>query len=176
MNPAQLADSSSARPSRSLWRNTRAIADVLRVFVAWLIFTVLYMLFIYYVLINGKVQVGVVFLGASTTNLLVSIFSQIFVVLAAMAVRGLLTALRLALKDASLVTFFGIGSSSGWPSIMKLLVAGWIPSLRRSSMYALLGEGSLLVVLLGIPIAGLAFGSVLKCLLKPPLLRSALLC
>ena len=167
---------SSAKPSKNLWRNTRAIGDVVYIFVAWLVFTVLYMFFIYYVLIEGKVQVGAVFFGASTTNLLVSIFSQIFVVLAAMTMHGLLTTLRLVLKDTSLVTFFGIGSSSGWSSVLKLLAAGWFPKLWCNFTSVLLGEGSLLVVILGIPIVGLAFGSVLKCPLSPPLLGSALFC
>lgn len=163
---------SSAKPSKNLWRNARAIGDVVYIFVAWLVFTVLYMFFIYYVLIEGKVQVGAVFFGASTTNLLVSIFSQIFVVLAAMTMHGLLTTLRLVLKDTSLVTFFGIGSSSGWSSVLKLLAAGWFPKFWCNFTSVLLGEGSLLVVILGIPIVGLAFGSMLKCPLSP--LSSAL--
>jgi hypothetical protein len=98
------------------------------------------MFFIYFVLIEGKVQVGAVFFGASTTNLLVSIFSQIFVVLAAMTVHGLLTTLRLVLKDASLVTFFGIGSSSGWSSVLQLLAAGWFPKLWCNFTSVLLGR------------------------------------
>jgi hypothetical protein len=166
---------SSARTSRSFWRNARAISDVLSLFVALLIFTVLYIVFIYYVLIKGKVQVGVVFLSASTTNLLVSIFSQIFVIFAAMTVHGLLAALRLALKNASLVTFVGVGSPSGWFPVLKLLAAGWFHDIWRNFTYVLLAEGSLLVVILGIPIMSLAFGSVLKCVISSPLLGSVLL-
>jgi hypothetical protein len=167
---------SSARTTRNLWHNARAISDVLYLFVALLIFTVLYIVFIYYVLIKGKVHVGDLFLSASTTNLLVSIFSQIFVILAAITVHGLLAALRLALKNASLVAFVGVASSSGWTTVLKLLAAGWFYDLWRNFRYALLAEGSLLVVILGIPIMCLAFGSVLKCVLSPPLLGPALLC
>jgi len=132
-------------------------------------FTVLYMLFINYVLIEGKVQVGVVFFDASTTNLLVSIFSQVFVVLATTTVHGLFKNLRLVLKNATLVTFFGISCSSGWSFVLKLLAAGWFPKIRRKFTYLLLREGSLLVAILGIPILGLAFGSLLKYLLSSPL-------
>jgi hypothetical protein len=164
---------SSARTSRNLWHNARAISDILYLFVALLVFTVLYIVFIYYVLIKGKVHIGDLFLSASTTNLLVSIFSQIFVILAAITLHGLLAALRLALKNASLVTFVGVASSSGWTSVLKLLIAGWFNDLWRNFRYALLAEGSLLVVILGIPIMCLAFGSVLKCVLSPV---PALLC
>ncbi|PMD43061.1 hypothetical protein L207DRAFT_454895, partial [Hyaloscypha variabilis F] len=86
-------------------------------------FTVLYMLFIYYVLIEGKVQVGVVFFDATTTNLLVSIFSQIFVILATATIHRLLLQIMLhfVIKDTSLVSLFAISFSSGWPSVLKLL-------------------------------------------------------
>jgi magnesium-transporting ATPase (P-type) len=167
--PTDRPRDSSARPSRSLWRNARAIGDVVYILIAWTIFTVLYMLFINYVLIEGKVQVGVVFFDAPTTNLLVSIFSQVFVVLATTTVHGLFKNLRLVLKNATLVTFFGISCSSGWSFVLKLLAAGWFPKIRRKFTYLLLREGSLLVAILGIPILGLAFGSLLKYLLSSPL-------
>ncbi len=154
--PTDRPRDSSARPSRSLWRNARAAGDVVYILIAWITFTVLYMIFINYFLIAGKVQVGAVFFDASTTNLLVSIFSQIFVVLATATIHGLFNALRLVLKGESLVTFFGISFSSGWPSILKLLVAGLFPKLRRKFTHVALRDGSLLLAILGIPIMGLA--------------------
>jgi hypothetical protein len=89
-----------------------------------LVLAILYLPFIYYVLIQGTVQVGRVFFNASTTNLLVSIFSQISAALSHMMVRGLLSALRLAFangKDSiSVTTFLGLGPAAGWLQVLRL--------------------------------------------------------
>jgi len=151
---------------RRMKQNHRAIRGVLFWFIVWLLFSLLYLPFIYHVLIRGHAQIGRTFFDAPTTNLLVSIFSQVFVILADMAVRGLLSALRTALAmrgNESFITFLGIGSTSEWLAVVKILTVGWFPNLWRSFTFALLGEGALLVSWLGLPIMGLAFSSVLKC-------------
>lgn len=162
--------SCSSKLLRRLRQNALAIKNILFTFFVWLIFTVLYCVFVYYILLNGVVEVGTARFDASTANLLVSIFSQIFVILADMVVRGLLSALRLALAtngDASLITFLGISSSTDWFSVLKILCRSWFPCLWSEFTYSLVGGGLLLIGRLGIPIMGLAFGSVLKCLLSP---------
>ncbi|KAK0639687.1 hypothetical protein B0T16DRAFT_312968, partial [Cercophora newfieldiana] len=67
-------------------------------FIACFIFTLLYCLFIYHVLIRGKPQVGVIMFDGTTSNLLISIFSQFFVLLcdAVVAATGWLSTFRLA--------------------------------------------------------------------------------
>jgi hypothetical protein len=92
-----------------------------------MIFDVVYCLFIYYVLMKGMVQVGGTIFDASTTNLLVSIFSQLSAILADMTLRELLAALRLRFAaqshGTSAFTWFGIGPSSQWISTAKFAVA-----------------------------------------------------
>ncbi|KAH8666953.1 hypothetical protein BX600DRAFT_540210 [Xylariales sp. PMI_506] len=159
-----LASGPSKTPIRFL-ANAKEISELLFTFGAWSLFTLLYCLFVYYVLIQGRIQVGSTVFDASTANLLVSIFSQIYVTLTDMTLRGLLSALRLALlvnQDSYLVTFFGISPSTDWLSVIKLFALAWLPNLWRACTYRYLGEGSLLVARLGLPIMGLAYGSVLK--------------
>lgn len=101
------------------WRDKlKSIKDLRTAYIILLVFTLLYGFFIYYILIAG-----VFFIQASTTNFLISIFSQIFIILADMNARAVLARLRLALaardRGASLATFFSIGPSSDWLSTFQ---------------------------------------------------------
>jgi hypothetical protein len=151
---------------RNLWKNLIAVKGLIITFLVWLIFTILYSLFVYYVLLNGQVQVGTARFDASTANLLVSIFSQIFVVLADTSIRGLLSALRLALalnNGTGLTLFLGVSPSTDWFPTLKLFALAWLPSLWGRWTYSIWGNGSLLGFRLSLPIIGLAFASGLKC-------------
>jgi hypothetical protein len=119
-NPAGLLTTSCSKLSQ----NARPIGALFLIFAINLVLAILYLPFINYVLIQGTVQVGHIFFNASTTNLLVSIFSQISAALSDMMVRGLLSALRLAFanrKDGiSVPTFLGLGPAAGWLQVLRL--------------------------------------------------------
>ena len=109
---------------RLLWHNILPIKELVLSFVICLAFTVLYCFFIYSVLIYGNPQVGVILFDASTANLLTSIFSQVFVMLSDMMIRGLLDTLRVVLikreKGTPTSTFFGLSAASEWQSAFRL--------------------------------------------------------
>ena len=118
---------STGRPPTScptLRRKAQPIRNLLITFTLSLVFSILYILFINYVLIRGNVQIGSVFLSASTTNLLVSIFSQISATVSVLMICGLLGVLRLASaarKDGILATtFLGLGSAASWLQVLNL--------------------------------------------------------
>jgi hypothetical protein len=110
-----------------LWYNISPVKGFILSFLGYLVFTVLYSLFIYHVLIRGNPQVGTILFDASTSNLLVSIFSQAFVMLADTMIRGLLDILRVAFanreRGTSVSTFFGISAATGWLSVFRLALA-----------------------------------------------------
>ncbi|KAK1753757.1 hypothetical protein QBC47DRAFT_303914 [Echria macrotheca] len=107
-----------------LWRNLSSIRLLLSSYAACLVFSVLYCLFIWHVLILGRPQVGGVLFDASTSNLLVSVFSQVFALLADALICGLLDVLRAALAGreggTSASSFFGISGATGWMSVFRL--------------------------------------------------------
>lgn len=119
-NPAGLHTTSRS----GLSQNARPLGALFLIYGINLVLAILYLPFINYVLIQGSVQVGRVFFNASTTNLLVSIFSQISAALSHMMVRSLLSALRLAFanrKDGiSALTFLGLGPAAGWLQVLRL--------------------------------------------------------
>lgn len=125
------------------------------------IYSVVYWIFIYFVLIRGKIQVGSVLFDASKTNLLVSIFSQFAAILFDMVIRDLFGCLRLGFANRrrgfSLVNFLGMGASSSWLSALEFTIVKWIRDKWRG-VFDLWCE-----LRLAIPIMGLAFGSILKC-------------
>jgi hypothetical protein len=86
--------------------------------VAFSVFSVIFSAFVVYVLLRGNVRVGGVTFDASTSNLLVSIFSQISVILGDALIRDLLGVIRLALakrdRGVSALTYFVIGPASAW--------------------------------------------------------------
>ncbi|KAK5651339.1 hypothetical protein OQA88_12572 [Cercophora sp. LCS_1] len=120
--PMRRAATESQHPP--LWRNISSIRLLLSSFVACLVFSVLYCLFIYHVLIRQQPKVGLVLFDAPTSNLLISIFSQVFVLLADSLVCGLLDILRAALASreggTSASSFFGISGATGWLSVFRL--------------------------------------------------------
>jgi len=113
-------------PRLGLWRNMRAspARSLLWSFAACFVFTVLYCLFIYHVLIRQNPRVGVIMFDATTSNLLISIFSQFFVLLCDAVVFGLLDVMRTALASrdggTSATAFFGISAATGWLSTFRL--------------------------------------------------------
>lgn len=125
------------------------------------IYSIVYWIFIYFVLIRGNIQVGSVLFDASKTNLLVSIFSQFAAILFDMVIRDLFGCLRLGFANTrrgfSLVNFLGMGASSSWLSTLEFTVIKWVKEKWRG-LFNLWCE-----LRLAIPIMGLAFGSVLKC-------------
>ncbi|KIM95435.1 hypothetical protein OIDMADRAFT_134537 [Oidiodendron maius Zn] len=116
----------------TLGRRAQPIRYLLITFTLSLVFSVLYILFINYVLIRGNVQIGTVSLSASTTNLLVSIFSQIS------ATGGILA-----------TTFLGLGSATSWLQVLNLAFVD-----RFLNFWC---DFSLLL-----PSMSIAFGSILK--------------
>lgn len=107
-----------------LWRNASSVGWLLTSFLTCVIFSLLYCLFIYHVLIRKQPQVGGVLFDAPTSNLLISIFSQFFVILSDSMICGLLDTLRAALASreggTSASAFFGISAATSWLSVFRL--------------------------------------------------------
>lgn len=148
--------------------NVGPLRDLLLSFGISVIYSILYWIFIYFVLIRGNIQVRSVLFDASKTNLLVSIFSQFAAILFDMVIRDLFGSLRLGFanmrRGLSLVNFLGMGASSSWLSTLEFTIVKWIREKWRG-LFSLWCE-----LRLTIPIMGLAFGSVLKCNLVIPTL------
>lgn len=141
--------------------NVGPLRDLLLSFGVSVIYSIVYWIFIYFVLIRGNIQVGSVLFDASKTNLLVSIFSQFAAILFDMVIRDLFGCLRLGFANTrrgfSLVNFLGMGASSSWLSTLEFTIIKWAREKWRG-LFNLWCE-----LRLAIPIMGLAFGSVLKC-------------
>lgn len=141
--------------------NVGPLRDLLLSFGVSVIYSIVYWIFIYFVLIRGNIQVGSVLFDASKTNLLVSIFSQFAAILFDMVIRDLFGCLRLGFTNTrrglSLVNFLGMGASSSWLSTLEFTIVKWTRDKWRG-LFNLWCE-----LRLAIPIMGLAFGSVLKC-------------
>lgn len=141
--------------------NMGPLRDLLLSFGISVIYSIVYWIFIYFVLIRGNIQIGSVLFDASKTNLLVSIFSQFAAILFDMVIRDLFGCLRLGFvnthRGLSLVNFLGMGASSSWLSTLEFTIVKWIREKWRG-LFNLWCE-----LRLAIPIMGLAFGSVLKC-------------
>src|SRR6478609_3689111 len=73
-----------------IWMRMRPISSLIWSFVIFVIFSILHCLFIFFVLIRGEVIIGSTTFDASTTNLLVSIFSQASAIIADTTLRQLL--------------------------------------------------------------------------------------
>ncbi|CAG9990788.1 unnamed protein product [Clonostachys byssicola] len=131
----------------------RSISGLLWIFGIFILFSFLYCLFIYFVLIRRIVIVGSTIFDASTTNLLVSIFSQVSALLSDTALRNVLSSLRVhwaaSPTGTSAFTWYGLGPSSQWWSTAQLTVASYM--LNAWCMARL-----------GLPLLNLGFGSVLK--------------
>ncbi|KAL1862624.1 hypothetical protein Daus18300_008421 [Diaporthe australafricana] len=144
--------------------NLGPLRELLLSFGVSVIYSILYWIFIYFVLIRGQIQAGSVLFDASKTNLLVSIFSQFAAILFDMVIRDLFGCLRLGFvnrsRGLSLVNFLGMGASSSWLSTLEFTIIKWATDKWRS-LFNLWCE-----LRLAIPIMGLAFGSVLKCSLS----------
>ncbi|KAL2272190.1 hypothetical protein FJTKL_07434 [Diaporthe vaccinii] len=140
--------------------NVGPLRDLLLSFGVSMIYSIVYWIFIYFVLIRGNIQIGSVLFDASKTNLLVSIFSQFAAILFDMVIRDLFGCLRLGFANTrrglSLVNFLGMGASSSWLSTLEFTIIKWIREKWRG-LFSLWCE-----LRLAIPIMGLAFGSVLK--------------
>lgn len=141
--------------------NVAPLRDLLLSFGISVVYSILYWIFIYFVLIRGDIQIGSVLFDASKTNLLVSIFSQFAAILFDMVIRDLFGSLRLGFASTRrgfpLVNFFAMGASSSWLSTLEFTIIKWIREKWRA-FFNLWCE-----LRLAIPIMGLAFGSVLKC-------------
>jgi hypothetical protein len=162
-------------------QRSRPIRSLVSTFGVFTIFACLYCVFVYYVLIRGEVIVGNTLFDASTTNLLVSIFSQISALLADTALRQLLASLRMLFASSrggtSAYTWFGIGPSSQWMSTAKFAIASYLLNawclLRYDSFQVHCHRSWLTWLRMSLPILNLAYGSVLKCtftliLRRPP--------
>ncbi|KAF9871475.1 hypothetical protein CkaCkLH20_11122 [Colletotrichum karsti] len=107
---------------------------------AWavsVLFTIVYSLFIYHVLFEGNPVIGSWTFDASLTNLLLSIFSQLYAML--LAGKG----------GATASSFFQLSPATDWFSVLKFIFRG-----KFRSNWGL--------IRLALPFMGLGFGSVLK--------------
>jgi hypothetical protein len=125
---------------RKLFHNARAIYATLLVWFGTSIFSILLILAGHHVLLKGIPEVGTLYLTASTTNLLVSVFSQIFTKLALFNIDEVLHAFRWQLatqrNGVSAPTFFQLSSGTGWWSIFQLLVTSKLTKLWGLARYA----------------------------------------
>ncbi|KAL0936119.1 uncharacterized protein CTRU02_208334 [Colletotrichum truncatum] len=147
---------SSTAPTRSIKENCRPVRLALTAWVASLIFTIVYSLFIYHVLFEGNPVVGSWTFDASLTNLLLSIFSQLYGMLLAYVAISLSDALRWSLASrtggkggASASSFFQLSPATDWFSVLKFIFKG-----RFRSNWG--------IIRLAMPFMGLGFGSILK--------------
>ena len=96
---------------------------------------------------------------------MITIASQCVVFLADKTIRGLFSAMRLALavvSKESLVVSLGINPSTAWWPIFQFLGATWPPNIWRNLNLRVFGETVVLITWVGLPLMGLAFGAVLK--------------
>jgi hypothetical protein len=152
----------------------RQVMAIICAWVAFLIFSILYSAYIVWVLLLGHARIGPTTFDATTSNLLVSIFSQVSVLLADTLIRDLLDILRLALArwegGISGLTYFTIGPASSWLSSVKHSILTksflkWYPLVdfryfTTCRLVVIEADQNVRIVL---PIMGLALGSVLKC-------------
>lgn len=127
-HPQPATASTTARAAAATaWARLATIKTLAWTFASCLVFAALYSAFIHRVLIRGRPRVGAVLLDASTANLLVSVLSQVFVLLLDSTLRGLLDVVRIALagtrRGTPASTFFGISSATGWLPAFRLALA-----------------------------------------------------
>lgn len=131
--PAPLLDPVANAPERgtakrSIWRNCRPVGLALTAWVVVLLFTIAYSLFIYHALFLGNPVVGSWVFEASLTNLLLSILSQLYVMLPAYVALSLSDALRWSLSEgqhrASASSFFQLSPATDWFSRLKFICGG----------------------------------------------------
>ncbi|TQV95396.1 hypothetical protein IF1G_06383 [Cordyceps javanica] len=146
---SQVANSTLRSRSRSVW-------GPLLAWVGSLGFTILYALFIYQIFILADPTVGSWVFDASLTNLLLSIFSQLYGMLLGFILRALLDALRWSLaaresgsKGVSAALFFQLSPATDIFSTLQM-----VPDVAIPNPWGF--------VKLALPLIGLGFGSVLK--------------
>lgn len=157
-NPHVLHVEDDTRPPRrdTFLERCRPISFFLSAWVGSVVFTVVYCLFIYRILILGNPQVGAWTFDASLTNLLLSILSQVYAMLLMFMALGLLDALRWTLAarvergGTSASSFFQLSPATDWLSVFKFIYGS-----KFRSLWGLLR--------LSLPFMGLGFGSILKC-------------
>jgi hypothetical protein len=97
---------------------------------AWsisLISTILYSLFIYQILILSNPKIGKLIFDASLTNLLLSIFSQLYAMILIFMLHGLLDTMRWTLASrgdktgTSVSSFFQLSPGTNWFSVLRLM-------------------------------------------------------
>ncbi|KAM0330148.1 hypothetical protein ACHAQA_004321 [Verticillium albo-atrum] len=141
---------------RNFWGHCRPIWFSLTAWFASMLFTILYSMFIHEVLIVGDPKIGSIVFEASVTNLLLSIFSQLYAMVLCFMVQGLLDALRWSLSSrsegkggTSASSFFQLSPATDWFSVLKFM----LDSNFKNSWG---------IFRLALPFMGLGFGSVLK--------------
>ncbi|KAM0269242.1 hypothetical protein ACHAQH_009816 [Verticillium albo-atrum] len=143
-------------PKRNFWGHCRPIWLPLTAWFASAVFTLLYSMFIHKVLIERDPKIGVLVFEASVTNLLLSIFSQLYAMVLCFMVQGLLDALRWSLSSrvgdragTSASSFFQLSPATDWFSVLKFILD---TNFKKSwGLFRL-----------ALPFMGLGFGSVLK--------------
>ncbi|KAG7107153.1 hypothetical protein HYQ44_013719 [Verticillium longisporum] len=155
-SPLVTIDEVQLVPKRSFWGHCRPIWLPLTAWLASALFTVLYSLFIHKVLIRRDPKIGVLVFEASVTNLLLSIFSQLYAMVLCFMVQGLLDALRWSLSSrvdgkggTSASSFFQLSPATDWFSVLKFILES-----RLRNTWG--------IFRLALPFMGLGFGSVLK--------------
>jgi hypothetical protein len=114
---------------RRVSANSKSIRPLLAAFSLLFVFTVLFSAFIGIVLINGNPWMGPTLFDASTTNLVLSIFSQLYAMLLGYVVNALLEAMRWHLastpdqRGRPSLTFFQLGPGVGFFTLCFLTVA-----------------------------------------------------
>lgn len=128
-SPLVTIDEVQLVPKRSFWGHCRPIWLPLTAWLASALFTVLYSLFIHKVLIRRDPKIGVLVFEASVTNLLLSIFSQLYAMVLCFMVQGLLDALRWSLSSrvdgkggTSASSFFQLSPATDWFSVLKFIL------------------------------------------------------
>jgi hypothetical protein len=122
----------------------KPVRGLLAWFISNLLFDITYCLFVYMVLIKGYIKVCDTVFDAVTSNLLVSIFSQVSATLVDAMLREYLNVVRFKLLvdkwGPRAATFMGIGPASQWTSTARLVLAcrilNWLLLLRQVMVLA----------------------------------------
>jgi len=136
----------------------RTIRGLLWLLIPNSLFTILYCLFVFYVLISKNVETpGPVIWDASKTNYVVGILSQFSAILTDATLKTFLAAARPTLTTATAATSKGLS----WASWTAQGASGWVVILQVAAANGFLNGWCL--GRLAMPFLSLGWGSVIKC-------------
>jgi hypothetical protein len=109
------------------WSKAKTISASLNLWIFTAAFAILYSVYVYQALLSPSPQVGNLLLSASSTNVLVSVLSQVFAELVRFLFLAAFDSLRWQLASSSsgvsMTTFFELSIATGWSSAFLLAIS-----------------------------------------------------